>query len=56
MTASDLIQDKLYQHIGSKKLMSYYGREGHRYWFSNINGSFWMDEKQVEELVIEIDN
>ncbi|NDW10482.1 hypothetical protein [Dysgonomonas sp. 520] len=53
MKAIELEYNKNYGLKGQpSKVIVYSGREGKKFWFKDIHGSFWMNEKQVENLII----
>ncbi|WP_163308906.1 hypothetical protein [Dysgonomonas sp. 521] len=55
MKAIELIYKEMYKIKGQPdRIVSYTGREGNRYWFTDINGTFWMNEKQIETLIISV--
>ena len=55
MKASRLEYKKEYRHIGKPDVqMIFTGQQGKRYYFSYKNAEVWMTEKQVEDLITEI--
>ncbi len=55
MKAFELVYNKEYRIKGQpSRIVAYKGQEGKKYWFKDIHGSFWMDEKQIENLLINL--
>jgi hypothetical protein len=52
MKISELVHDKKYRIKGQSGIVFYKHQEGKRFWFTNISGSFWMNENQIETLLI----
>lgn len=52
MTVQELEYNKKYKIKGSG-IAVYKYQERKKFWFTNINGSFWMTEDQVTNLVLE---
>ena len=55
MKSTELKYNRMYKLKGqSSKIVAYKGQEGKRFWFADAHGSFWMNENQVETLLLDL--
>lgn len=55
MKAFELVYNKEYGIKGQpSKIVVYKGQEGKRFWFKDAHSTFWMNENQIENLLLSL--